>query len=59
MEVTFKFELRERVLTPFEEEGMITFCGFDRGGNRYLVEMPKVKSDWFNEEDLKKVAPDA
>lgn len=58
MEVKFKFQLRERVLIPFGEEGMVTFCGFDRGGNRYLVEMAKVKSDWFNEEDLKKLDPE-
>lgn len=58
MEATFKFELRERVLTPFGEKGMVTFCGVDRGGNRYLVEMPKARSDWFNEEDLKRVEPE-
>ena len=57
--MTFKFEMHERVLTPFDEKGVISFCGYDRRGNRYLVDLPKARSDWFDEELLKKAEPEA
>ena len=52
MTVTFKFELDQRVITPFEEKGIVSCLGFDDGGNQYYVKT-KSESQWFKEKELK------
>lgn len=37
MKVEFKYELEQRITTPFGKDGIITMLGFDDGGIQYFV----------------------
>lgn len=49
--VVFKFDLDERVATPFGGKGIISMLAVDDGGNIYYVKTDK-NSDWFKESQL-------
>lgn len=49
--VDYKFTLDQRVITPFNEMGIISMLGFDEAGNQYYVK-GKSESNWFKEKDL-------
>ena len=51
MQITFKYELKQEVITPLGTDGFIDTCAFDRGGNTYFVKTAH-GGQWFNEEDL-------
>lgn len=53
MKVDFEFDIDEKVITPFEEKGIISMLGFDEGGKRYYV-LTKLNSQWLKETELKK-----
>ena len=57
MEVTFKFHVHDRIITPFGQEGIVSTCAYTRGGKRYYVDLPEARGDWFDEELLKKPDP--
>lgn len=50
--IDYKFVLDQKVVTPFDETGIISMLGFDEAGNQYHV---KTKSNacWFKENELK------
>ncbi len=52
MTVTFEFNIDQRVITPFGEDGIIAMLGVDDGGNQYYVKT-KSQSNWFKEKELK------
>jgi len=52
MKINFEYELDQKVITPFNEEGIITMCGFDDGGNQYYVKT-KSQSQWYKEKELR------
>lgn len=52
MQVTFKYELNQKVCTPVGKYGVVGFIGFGDYGNHYWVKTGVV-SDWYYEEDLK------
>ena len=49
--IEFKFELDQRVITPFKEIGIISMLGYDEGGNQYYTKS-KSSSNWFKEKEL-------
>lgn len=51
MEVSFKFTLDQKVLTPFGEAGIILMLGVDDGGVKYFVTTSASES-WFKESQL-------
>ena len=57
MLVEFKFNIDQRVVTPFEEVGIVEMLGVDDGGNKYFVITP-TNSVWFKEEKLKSARED-
>ena len=54
MDVHFKFNMDQRVITPFGEEGIVSMLGVDNGGNQYWVKA-KSNSQWFKENELTEV----
>lgn len=52
MVVKFKFKLEQKVITPFDEKGIISMLGYDDGGNTYYVKT-NMNSQWFKEKELK------
>lgn len=50
-DVTYRFKMDQRVVTPFGDSGIITMLGYDDGGVQYYV-TTKVKGGWFKECDL-------
>lgn len=50
--VNYLFDVDDRVITPFGEDGIITMLGFDEGGNKYYVQS-KDSNAWFKEGQLK------
>ena len=50
-EVSYRFNVDDRVVTPFGDTGIITMLGFDDGGNQYYVKT-KLDSQWYKERDL-------
>lgn len=51
MQVEFKFNLDQRVITPFGEEGIVTMLGVDDGGNKYYVQT-KSEAQWHKEKEV-------
>ncbi len=51
--IEFKYELDEKVITPFGDLGIIGMLGFDDGGPQYYVKT-SVASNWFKESQLTK-----
>lgn len=51
VKVEFKFELNQRVETPFGEKGIVRMMGIDDGGKKYFVLM-KNNENWFQESEL-------
>lgn len=49
--VNFKFKIDQRVITSFDEKGIVTMLGFDDGGQQYYVKT-KPDSQWFKEKEL-------
>jgi hypothetical protein len=47
----FKFDLDERVMTPFGQQGIIVMLGFDDGGRKYYVQT-STNSDWYKESQI-------
>lgn len=52
MQIEFKFNIDDRVITPFKAKGIVSMLGVDDGGKVYFVKTEK-ESDWFKEKDLK------
>ena len=50
--VEFKFDMDQKVETPFGDIGIVTMLGFDEAGNRYFIQTAK-QSVWFKEDQLK------
>jgi len=54
MKIEFKFNVDERVTTPFKEEGIVEMLGFDDGGIKYYITTP-TNSNWFRENTLESI----
>lgn len=50
-EVTFKFDLNQRVTTPFGDPGIVTTQAVDNGGVSYYVKT-SAGGNWFKEDEL-------
>jgi len=48
---TFKFDLDDHIMTPFNSEGIITMCGVDGDGIQYYVKTA-TGGNWFKEREL-------
>lgn len=51
MKVEFKFEVDQRVATPFDDKGIVVMCAIDDGGTRYFVKT-STGGNWFKETEL-------
>ena len=51
MKVEFKFEVDQKVITPFQTQGIISHCCVGRDANSYYVKTEK-SSEWFYEDQL-------
>ena len=51
MNATFKFQIDQRVTTPFGREGIVSTAAVGRAGNSYYVETEQGGS-WFYEDQL-------
>jgi len=51
--VDFIFDMDEIVITPFNEQGIISMLGFDDGGNHYYVK-GNTSANWYKEKQLRK-----
>lgn len=51
MNVTFKFEPKQGVVTPLGDRGFIDLCGHQISGNMYYVKTSH-GGEWFDEKDL-------
>ena len=51
MEAKFKFNLDQRVVTPFGDVGIVSTCAVDDGGNTYFVKT-QAGGNWFKESQL-------
>ncbi|MGI4846838.1 MAG: hypothetical protein ACRYGK_01680 [Janthinobacterium lividum] len=51
MNATFKFNLNEKITTPFGEAGIVTMCAVDDGGNTYYAKTA-AGGNWFKESEL-------
>lgn len=51
MQVTFKFNLDQRVVSPFGDQGIVSTCGVDNSGNVYYVKTSS-GGNWFKESEL-------
>ena len=51
LKVEFKFEITQRVRTPFNEIGIVDMLAFDIGGKQYYVKT-KSTNTWFREDEL-------
>lgn len=49
--VEYKFDMDQKVRTPFGDEGIITMLAYDEGGNKYYVQTAST-SGWFKEGQL-------
>lgn len=47
----FEFDLDQKVVTPFGDDGLIEMLGFDDGGRKYYVQTA-TNSNWFKEGQL-------
>ncbi len=50
MTINFKFEMDQKVKTPFED-GIIEMLGYDDGGVKYYV-TTKSNGAWYKEKEL-------
>ena len=50
--VKYKYDLDQRVTTPFGDPGIVTLLGFDDSGPTYYVKT-RTESNWFKEKELK------
>lgn len=50
--VNFKYDVDQKVFTPFDEKGIITMLGYDEAGQQYYVKTANNNS-WFKEDALK------
>lgn len=51
MDVTFKYEVDQEVVTPFGENGIVTMVGIDGEGIQYCVKTAKTQQ-WHKEKEL-------
>lgn len=51
MKVDFNFELDEKVVTMFNEDGIITQLSYDHSGKIYYVQTANCGA-WFKEKDI-------
>jgi len=51
MKVDFRFDLDDRVVTAFGDEGIVVMLGFDAGGPTYFVKT-RTDSTWYKEKEL-------
>ena len=51
MNATFKFQIDQRVMTPFGRDGIVVSAAVGRAGNSYYVETEQGGS-WFYEDQL-------
>lgn len=51
MNVDFKFDIDQRVITPFGDEGLVSMAAIDGEGQQYHVKT-KRNSEWFKEDQL-------
>jgi hypothetical protein len=49
--VEYKYDIDQKVKTPFGEEGIVSMLGFDEAGNQYHVKTAN-DSQWFKEKQL-------
>lgn len=49
--VEYKFDLDQKVKTPFGDEGIVSMIGFDEGGKQYFVKTSN-NGQWFKEDQL-------
>ena len=52
--VEYKFDIDEKVITPFDTLGIVTMLGYDEGGAKYYVQT-ETSSGWLKESVLEKV----
>lgn len=57
MQVTFKYELKQGVITPLGTNGFLDMCGFNKAGNKYYIKTAQ-GGEWFDEEDLRNLFED-
>ena len=50
-DVTYRFKMDQRVVTPFGDPGIIKMLGYDDGDIQYFVNA-KTKGSWFKECEL-------
>ncbi|MFA6100445.1 MAG: hypothetical protein WC750_06290 [Patescibacteria group bacterium] len=50
-ELNFLYEIDQRVITPFGEDGIVSMLAYDDGGKQYYVKT-KDASNWFKEGQL-------
>ncbi len=50
-QIDFKFDIDQKVKTPFGDEGIITMLGYDDGGKQYYVKTAQ-NDQWFKENQL-------
>jgi len=51
VQVTFKFDLDQWVVTPFGKKGIVRMQSIDKSGIRYFVD-GEIQDDWFFEHEL-------
>ena len=51
-EVLFKYDLDQRVVTPFGDAGLIQMLGYDDAKEQYFVKT-KDNSQWYKEDQIK------
>lgn len=49
--VEYKYDIDQKVTTPFGEDGIVSMLGFDEAGNQYHVKTAN-DSQWFKEKQL-------
>ena len=52
MDVTFRFEVGDRVTTVLGDEGVIDTCAVEKAGNRYYVIVRGGTATWYHENKL-------
>lgn len=51
LEVSFNYDIGDRVKTPFNKDGIVRMASVDDGGKQYFVETESGGS-WFKEKEL-------
>ncbi len=50
--VKFKYDMHQKVVTPFDAVGIIGMLGFDSDGVQYWIKT-STSDNWFRESDIK------